>query len=148
MITTSRLVPLDAVGRAEQDLIHLTGPLHVVARAALGEVNDAAAQVELRFDAGQVRGVGLKTGARYWVEGRHQSTHPAGNGRAAFEVMSLFDLLGGVLPGEPLPRLILTVRCRVTVPADGRVSVETLEVKLLPDSGTGSSSPGSPEGAG
>jgi hypothetical protein len=147
MITTSRLVPLDAVGRAEQDLIHLTGPLQVVARAEMGNAGRAAAQVDLRFDAGQVRGVGLKTGARYWVEGRHHCTHPAGNGRAAFEVTSGFALLGAALPGAPPPRLILTVRLRVMVPADGRVSVEALAVELLPGGGTGSSSPGSREGA-
>jgi len=133
------------VGRAEQDLIHLTGPLQVVARAEMGHASDAAAQVNLRFDAGQMRGVGLKTGARYWVEGRHHSTHPVGNGCAAFEVTSLFALLGGALPGAPPLRLILTVRLRVLVPADGRVSVEALAVELLPDGGTGSSSPGSQE---
>jgi hypothetical protein len=141
MITTSRLLPLDAVGRVEQDLIHLTGPLQVVARAAMNDVGRAAARVDLRFDAGRVRGVSLKTGARYWVQGIHQSTHPAGNTGARFDVMGVFELLGAALENVQTTRLTLTVRLRVLVPADGRVTVEASEVELLPAPPFGSSSP-------
>src|SRR4051794_26044548 len=141
MVTTSRLVPLDVVGRAEQDLIHLTGPLQVVARAEMDKAGDAAAQVDLRFDPSRIRGVSLKSGVRYWVEGLHCSSHQTGNEREPFELMGRFDLMGGAPRSEPPTRLILTVRLRVVVPADGRVTVEASDVGLLPDDGTGSSPP-------
>jgi hypothetical protein len=155
MVTTSRLVSLDAVGSEGTDLIHLTGSLPVVARTTMGEpppgvpiCSPVPVRVDLRFDATRVRGVSLKTGARYWAEGVHQSRHHPGEISAPFEVTSRFALLGSTLPGAPPRRLTMTVRFRVLVPADGRVSVEALDVELLPDGDIGSSSPGSPERAG
>jgi hypothetical protein len=140
MVTTSRLVPLDAVGRAEQDLIHLTGPLQVVVRAEIGDAGNGAARADLRFDAGRVRGLGLKSGARYWVQGLHQSTYQSGSGRAPFEVTALFELLSGALESTQTGRLVLAVRFRVMIPADGRMTVEAAGVELLPDRDLGSSS--------
>jgi hypothetical protein len=134
MITTNRLVSLDAVGREGNDLIHLTGPLQMVARVAMDGADGIASRVDLRFDAARVRGVGLKTGARYWVEGIHQSRHPSRELSNPFEVIGRFNLLGSSSDDSPPTRLTLTVRFRVTVPADGRVTVEASDVELLPDS--------------
>ena len=84
--------------------------------------------------AARVRGVGLKTGGRFWVEGLHQSTHQSEEISCPFCVVSHFDLLG-YAPEVPEPtRLTLTVRFRVTVPADGRVTIAAEAVELLPDS--------------
>src|SRR5947209_14528779 len=101
MVTTSRLVSLDAVESEGADLIHLSGSLQVVARATMGEPPPGApscspvpVQVELRFDAARVRGMGLKTGARYWVEGVHQSRHQPGEFSAPFDVVTRFELRG------------------------------------------------------
>lgn len=131
MVTTSRLIPLDAVGRDENDLIHLTGPLQVVARAEAGDAGGAAAHVDLRFDAARVRGVGLNSGARYWVEGLHQSTHQSGNGSAPFDVVGCFELLGHSADAPQPTRQTLAVRFRVAVPPDGRVAVGIEEVSLM-----------------
>jgi hypothetical protein len=85
MITTNRLISLDAVARDGKDLIHLTGPLQVVARTDVDPPDGLATQVDLRFAAAPGthavggRGVDLKTGARYWVEGVHQSQHQPGS---------------------------------------------------------------------
>jgi hypothetical protein len=135
MVTTSRLVLLDAVRREGEELIHLTGPLQVVARAAMDEVAGSACQVDLRFDAARVRGVGLKTGTRYWAEGLHQCRHQPEGLSAPLEVVGFFRLLCAT-PDAPQPtRLTLIVRFRVTVPADGRVTVAAEEVQLLPHPG-------------
>jgi hypothetical protein len=131
MVTTSRLVSLDAVGRDGGDLIHLTGPLQVVARAAMGDLDGPPVEVDLRFDAARVRGVGLKSGARYWVEGLHRSTHQPGNGSAPFDVVGCFDLLGHSADATSLTPLTLAVRFRVAVPPDGRVAVVIEEVRLM-----------------
>jgi hypothetical protein len=128
------LIALDAVGRDGKDLIHLTGLLQVVARAAMAGSDGIATQVDLRFDAARVRGVGLKSGARYWAEGLHQSRHQPDEFSTPFEVLGRFALLGLAREDTQPTRLTLTVRFRVTVPADGRVRVEASAVELLPDS--------------
>src|SRR6266498_5826961 len=94
MVTTSRLVLLDVVGRDGKDPIHLTGPVQVVARAAMGTSDGAPFHLEIRFDAARVRGVGLKTGARYWADGLHQSTHQPTECCVPFDVVGCFELLG------------------------------------------------------
>ena len=134
MVTTDRLISLDAVGRDGTDLIHLTGLLQVVARVAMDEIDGIAPQVDLRFDAARVRGVGLKSGARYWAEGLHQSRHQPEEFSTPFDVLGRFELLGLAREDAPPTRLTLTVRFRVTVPADGRVRVEASDVELLPNS--------------
>lgn len=145
MVTASRLVSLDAVRSERADLIHLTGWLQVVAPTAMGEpppealfCSPALIQVDLRCDATPGthtvggRGVGLKTGARYWVEGVHQSRHHAGEFAAPFEVVARFELLGFAPGGSQPTQRTLTVRFRVTVPGDGRVTVTAGDVELLP----------------
>ena len=139
MVTTSRLVSLDAVASEGADLIHLTGSLQVVARATMGGPPPGApigasvpVQVDLRFDATRVRGVGLKTGARYWVEGLHQSRHQPGEFSAPFDVVSRFELRGCAPDGPQPTQLILAVRFRVTVTGDGRVTVTAGDMEFLP----------------
>ena len=138
MVTTDRLISLDAVGRDGKDLIHLTGLLQVVARAAIAGSDGIATQVNLRFDAAPGthavggRGVGLKTGAMYWAEGLHQSGHQPDEFSTPFDVLGRFELLALAREDAQPTRLTLTVRFRVTVPADGRVRVEASDVELLP----------------
>jgi hypothetical protein len=138
MVTTSRSVSLDVVGRdgARGELIHLTGSLQMVARAVMVEppsgdpVGSAIlAQVDLRFDAARVRGVSLKTGARYWAEGVHHFRHQSLEFSAPFHLLCCFELVGDA-PADPQPiRLRLSVHFNVTVPADGRVMVTAAEVE-------------------
>ena len=134
MVTTSRLVLLDTVGRDGNDLIHLTGPVQVVARAAMGTPDGTPFEVELRFDAARVRGVGLKTGASYWAEGLHQSRLQPKERSTAFDVWGHFELLGAAPNDTQRTRRTLSVRFRVTVPADGRVTIAAEEVTLRPGS--------------
>jgi hypothetical protein len=137
MVTTSRLVPLDAVLSDGTDRIHLTGWLPVVARTAMRGPPPGApvcspvpVQVDLRFEATRVRGVGLKTGARYWVEGVHQSRHHPGAFSPPFGVVSRFELRGCAPDGSQPTQRTLTVRFRVTVPTDGSVTITIGEVEL------------------
>ncbi len=137
MVTTNRLVSLDTVGREGKELIHLTGPLQVVARVAMDMHDGMPLQVELRVDAARVRGVGLNSGARYWAEGVHQFRHQPGEFSAAFDLVGRFEFLG-CAPDDPQPRsLTLAVHCRVTFVAGGRVMVEVSDVELLPDASDG-----------
>jgi hypothetical protein len=108
MVTTSRLVSLDVVRSEGTDLIHPTGWLQVVARAARG-------------------------GPPYWAKGIHQSRHPSGEFAAPLDVWARFALRGSTPDGPPITCLTLAVRFRVTVPADRRVTVGAAEVELLPD---------------
>jgi hypothetical protein len=136
MMTTSRLVSLDVVvpDRARGELIHLTGQVQVVARAAMDAPDRMPAQVALRLDAARVRGVGLKSSARYWAQGLHQSWHQARELSTPFDVVGCFELLG-CAPNDPQPIcLALAVQFRVTIPADGRVTVEVSDVELRLDS--------------
>jgi hypothetical protein len=136
MVTTSRSVSLDAVGRDGKDLIHLTGSLQMVARAVMVEPSSGdpvcaaiPAQVDLRFDAARVRGVSLKTGARYWAEGVHHFRHQSTEFSAPSHLVCCFALVGGA-PDAPQPiHLRLCVHFHVTVPADGRVMVTAAEVE-------------------
>jgi hypothetical protein len=134
MVTTSQLISLDTVRPNGTDLVHLTGPLQVVARTVTDGADGIALQVDLRCDAVRVRGVGLKTGARYWAQGLHQSRCRPGNLPTSFDLVSRFELLGTALDGSPPWRLMLTVRLRVTVLPDGRVTVAAEKVEILPGS--------------
>jgi hypothetical protein len=137
MITTNRLVSLDAVGRHGTDLIHLTGSVQIVAHALMDQPGGVPVQVDLRFDAARMRGVGLKTGARYWANGLHQSRHSCREFASPLDVWARFELLGWAPEGSPITCLTLAVRFRVTVPADSRVMVEALDVELLPEARVG-----------
>jgi hypothetical protein len=76
--------------------------------------------------------VSLRTGARYWVEGVHQSRHQPGEFSAPFDVVARFELRGCAPGGSQLAPLTLTVRFRVTVPEDGRATVTAGAVELVP----------------
>jgi hypothetical protein len=137
MMTTSRLISLDIVvpDGARGDLIHLTGPVQVVARAAMDAPDGSPAPVALRLDAARVRGVGLRSGARFWARGLHQSRHEVREISTPFDVLGCFELLGSA-PNDPqLICLALAVQFRVTIPADGRVTVEVSDAELRPDLG-------------
>jgi hypothetical protein len=72
MVTTNRLIPIDAFGNDTPELVHLTGSFQLLARVTIGSPNDLPARVEVSVDAGPVRGVGLKTGARYEARGAYR----------------------------------------------------------------------------
>jgi hypothetical protein len=84
--------------------------------------------------------VSLKTGARYWVQGLHYSTHQAGCTGVPWVVTGIFELLRGAPEGALPTWLVLAVRLQVRVPVDGRVTVEASEVELLPGPPSGCSS--------
>src|SRR5262245_15855679 len=104
MMTTSRLVSLDVVVRDGErgELIHLTGQVQVVARTAMDGPDGMPPQVTLRLDAARVRGVGLRSGTRYWAWGLHQSHHQARELSTPFDVVGCFELLGSA-PDDPQP---------------------------------------------
>jgi hypothetical protein len=134
-MTTSQLISLDTVRPNGADLVHLTGPLQVVARTATDGADGITLQVDLRCDAARVRGAGLKTGARYWAQGVHQSRHLSVEFSSPFDALARFGLLGCATDGTPSICLTLAVHFRVTIATEGRVTVEAAEVELLPDSG-------------
>jgi hypothetical protein len=88
--------------------------------------------MELRVDAARVRGVDLKTGVRYWAEGVHESRHEPEEVAAPFDVLARFELLGCEPSGAQPRQLTVTVRFRVTVSVDRRVTVAGGAVELLP----------------
>jgi hypothetical protein len=75
--------------------------------------------------------VDLKTGARYWAKGVHQSRHAPGEVAAPFDVLARFELLGCAPDGSQPRQFTLTVRFRVTVSVDGRVTVTAGAVEFL-----------------
>jgi hypothetical protein len=139
MITTSRVISFDTVGSNGTEPVHLTGSLRVLARTTMGGPTPDAPigspvpiQVDLRFDATRVRGVGLKTGARYWAEGIHQSRHQPAEFSSPFDVVSRFELRGCAPDGSQPVQWTLSVSFRVIVSGDGRVTVTAGNVGLLP----------------
>ncbi len=134
MVTTDQLIPIEAFGSEPPELAHLTGSFQMVARLRRDRPDGDSIQVDLRFDAARLRGVGLKTGARYWARGVHQSQYHFGELPAPFELVGRFELLGCGSDGSQSTQQTLTVRFKVIVPPDGRVSAAAAEVKLLSDS--------------
>jgi hypothetical protein len=132
MVTTNRMVPVDAFRRDSKGLIHLTGSFQVLARVAMGEADGVPAHVELFFDAGQVRGVGLETGDRYQARGAYRFTHDAKELPSQLDLVSTFELLGYRRGNSQPIRLLLVVPFHVTVPADGRITTRIDDPKLLP----------------
>jgi hypothetical protein len=132
MVTTNRLIPIDAFGSDPPELVHLTGSFQVLARVTMGDSDEMPAHVELCFDAVGVRGAGLKTGARYQARGAYRFIEDPKELPVPFVLVSAFELLRHG-PGDPPPtRLLLFVPFRVTVQADGRVMAGLEDPTLLP----------------
>src|SRR5438105_2137754 len=72
MVTTDRPIPLDAIRSDPAELLHLTGSFQVLARVTLADAADSPARLDVSFDAARVRGVGLKSGARYAARGAYR----------------------------------------------------------------------------
>lgn len=131
MVTTNRLIPVDAFGSAP-DLVHLTGSLQVVARVTLGDPGGVPAHVELLLDAAQVRGVGVENGAHYQARGTYRFVLDLKELPSPVELASAFEFLG-FRHGNAWPtRLLLVVPIHARVGADGRITMEIEELKLLP----------------
>jgi hypothetical protein len=132
MVTTNRLIPIQAMGSDAPELVHLTGSVQMLARVRVGGPDDLPAHVELCFDAAGVRGAGLKSGARYQARGAYRVIEDPPELPMPFVLVSAFELLRHA-PGDPPPtRLLLIVPFRVTVQADGRVMAGMEDPTLLP----------------
>src|SRR5262245_11460874 len=117
MVTTNRLIPLDAFGSDPSGLVHLTGLLQVVARVTLGDPDGVPAHVELLVDAAQVRGVGVENGAHYQARGAYRFILDPKELPVPVDLVSAFELLG-YGHGNPQPtRLLLAVPVHGTVQA-------------------------------
>jgi hypothetical protein len=132
MVTTNSLLPIDAFTSDPSGLIHLTGLLQLVARVTLGDPDAAPAHVDLFFDAAQVRGVGLETGARFQARGAYRFVHDAKELPSQLDLVSTFELLSYGRENPQPTRQLLVVPFHVTVPADGRITTRIDDLKLLP----------------
>jgi hypothetical protein len=132
MVTTHRLIPIEAFGSDSPELIHLTGSVQMLARVTVGGPDEIPAHVELCFDAVGVRGAGLKTGVRYQARGAYRFIEDPMELPVPFVLVSAFELLRHG-PGDPPPtRLLLVAPFRVTVQADGKVMASLEDPTLLP----------------
>jgi hypothetical protein len=131
MVTTDRLIPLDLFESDPPELVHLTGSFQVVARVTMEGSADRPAHVEVCCDAARVRGVGLKSGARYEARGAYRFIDDAQELPVPLHLVSAFELLRHG-SGDPQPaRLLLVVCLRVTVQTDGKVMAEIDDPMLL-----------------
>jgi hypothetical protein len=108
----------------------------MVVRTTTDEADGIALQLDLRCNASRVRGVGLKSGVRYWAQGVHQSHRRPGECLTCFDLVGRFELRGAAVDGPQPGRMALIVRLHGTVASDGRVTVAVEEVELLPESGS------------
>jgi hypothetical protein len=132
MVTTNRLISVDAFGSEPHGLVHLTGFLQVVARVTLGDPDGVPARVQLLLDAAQVRGLSVESGARYQARGAYRYILDPKELPIPLDLVSAFELLG-YRRGNPQPtRLLLAVPVHGTVQADGRITVGIEDLKLLP----------------
>jgi hypothetical protein len=132
MATTDCRIPIDAVASDPPELVHLTGSFQVVARVTLAGADDLSAHIEVCFDAARVRGVGLKSGARYEARGAYRFSDDLPEIPLPLRLVSAFELLPHG-PGDSQPtRLLLVVPFQVTVQADGRVIAGMGDPVLLP----------------
>jgi hypothetical protein len=132
MVTTNRLISVDAFGSDAHGLVHLTGLLQVVARVTLGDPDGVPAHVELLLDAAQVRGVGVENGAKYQARGAYRFILDPKELPVPVDLVSAFELLGYRHGNAQPTRLLLAVPFHVTVQADGRITVGIDDPKLLP----------------
>jgi hypothetical protein len=132
MVTTNSVLPVETFGDDPPELVHLTGSFQVLARVTVGDPDDRPTHLELCFDAGRVRGVGLKTGVRYQAKGAYRFLDDLKELSVPLKLVGAFELLRHG-PGDPPPtRLLLVAPFRVTVQADGRVMASLEDPTLLP----------------
>jgi hypothetical protein len=132
MVTTNRLIPVDAIGNDPDELVHLTGLLQVLARVTMGDGDGLPVWVELFLDAARVRGLGLKSGARHQARGTCRfSSHPD-ELPISFDLVGTFELLGYRRGHPEANHRVLEVPFQVTVQADGRMMAWIGDPKLLP----------------
>jgi len=132
MVTTNRLIPIEAIGSDPPELVRLTGSFQALARVTIESHEDPRAHIEIGLEAAGVRGVGLKTGARYQARGAYGFIEDPKGLPVPLSLVSAFELLRHGSDDAPPTRLLLVVPFRVTVQSDGRVTVEVDEPTLLP----------------
>ena len=144
MVTTDRRIPIEAFGSDPPELVHLTGSFQVLARVTMGDDDDLAAHVEVSFDAARVRGVGLKSGARYEARGAYRFIDDLPE--RSFRLVSAFELLRHGT-GVPQPAcLLLVVPFQVTIQPNGKVTAGMEAPRLLPCPNGQASLPSPPDG--
>jgi hypothetical protein len=144
MVMTDGRIPIDTFASDPPELVHLTGSFQVVARVTIGGAADRPAHTEVCLDAARVRGVGLRTGARYEARGTYRFSDDLPELPAPFDRVSAFELLRHGC-GEPPPTpLLLVVRFQVTVQSTGRVIAGMEAPRLLPCPGGSYSVPETP----
>jgi len=131
MVTTNSVLPIDTFGNDPPELVHLTGSFQVLARVTEG-VDDRPARVELSLDAARVRGVGLKTGARYQPRGAYRFSDELPDVAIPIHLISAFEVTRHGTGDPPPARLLLVVSLRVTVQTDGKVAAGIEGPMLLP----------------
>lgn len=131
MVTTNRLIPIEAFGSDPPEVVHLTGSFQVVARVTQDGPAERPTQVDIYCDAGRVRGMGLKSGARYEAKGAYRCVDDAQKLPAPLQWVSAFELLRHRPGGQPPAHLLLVVRVRVTVQIDGTAVVGIEDPLLL-----------------
>lgn len=135
MVTTNRLIPIEAIGSDPPEVVHLTGSFQVVARVTMAGDAGRLAHVEVCCDAVRVRGVGLKSGARYEARGASRFVDDAPELPAPLQWVTAFELLRYGFTGQPATLLLLVVRLRVMVQTDGKARVGIEDPQLLPCDG-------------
>jgi hypothetical protein len=131
MVTTNRLIPIDAIGLDPPEPVHLTGLVQMLTRVTMGDTHDRPVHIELYLDAARVRGLGLQNGTRYQARGAYRLVDDLKESAVPFELIGSFELFrhgtGDAHPG----RLLLIVPIHVTVQADGKVTATLDSPKLL-----------------
>jgi hypothetical protein len=132
MVTTDCRIPIDTFASDPPELVYLTGSFQMITRVTIGGAADQPAHTEVCLDAARVRGVGLRTGARYEARGTYRFSDDLPEVPAPVDLVSAFELLRHGC-GEPLPTcLLLVVRFQVTVQSNGRVIAGMEAPMLLP----------------
>jgi hypothetical protein len=132
MATTNHRIPIDAIASDAHGLIHLTGSFQMLARVTLGDPEAGFAHVELFFDAAQVRGLGLESGARYQARGGYRILDDPQELPSQLDLVGTFELLGYTHAHSEPTSTLLVVPFRVTVQSDGRALAGLEDPTLLP----------------
>lgn len=122
MVTTNCRIPIDAIGHDLAEPVHLTGSFQVLARVTMGHAADSPIHFDVSFDAAQMRGVGLKTGARYAARGTYRISDDLAKQPISIGLIGAFELLRHD-PGDASPvARVLVIPFQVTVQTNGRIT--------------------------
>jgi hypothetical protein len=132
MITTHLPIPLNAFGRDDHGLVHLTGFFQALVRVTPGDRDNLPAHVELSFDAAHIRGAGIESGRKYEARGAYRLRDDPRELPASFDLLAAFELLRHQTEGSEPARLVLAIPFRVKIQTDGRAEVSLGDLTRLP----------------